>query len=122
MRLNQLYATYKDQIQFYIVYIREAHPGNGWQVPNNLIDDIVYDEPVTDDERTAAAASCQINLDLHMPMLVDGIGNDIDKKYVGLPMRQFLIDAEGNIAYAGAKGPFGWDDDAFETAVKGVLA
>ena len=122
MRLNELYAVYKDQVQFYIVYIREAHPGNGWQVPNNLIDDIIYDEPATDAERTDAAATCQINLDLHMPMLVDGIGNDIDKKYVGLPMRQFLIDADGKIAYADGKGPRGWDDDAFEAAIKQELA
>ncbi|MBT7667164.1 MAG: hypothetical protein HN608_19800, partial [Rhodospirillaceae bacterium] len=45
MRLNELYATYKDQVQFYIVYIREAHPARGWQVPNNLIENVLYDEP-----------------------------------------------------------------------------
>ena len=121
MRLNELYATYKDQVQFYLIYIREAHPHNGWQVPNNLIEDIVYLEPTTDAERTEVAAACQINLDLHMPMLVDSIDNAIDKKYVGLPMRQFLIDAEGKIVYAGAKGPFGWDDDAFEEALKTLI-
>ena len=57
-----------------------------------------------------------------MPMLVDRIDNDVDQKYVGLPMRMFLIDREGKIAFAGKKGPFGWDDDAFEEAVKKVLA
>ena len=122
MRLNELYAKYKDQVQFYIIYIREAHPHDGWRVPNNLIENIIYHEPTTDEERTEVASACQINLDLHMPMLVDSIDNDIDKKYVGLPMRQFLIDAEGRIAYAGAKGPFGWDDEAFEEALKTLIA
>lgn len=122
MRLNELYATYKDQVQFYIIYIREAHPALGWQVPNNLIEDIVYDEPATDEERTEVASACQINLGLHMPMLVDRIDNDIDKKYVGLPMRQFLIDADGKIVYAGKKGPFGWDDEGFEETLKELLA
>ncbi|NQU69289.1 MAG: deiodinase [Rhodospirillales bacterium] len=122
MRLNELYATYKDQVQFYIIYIREAHPASGWQVPNNLIDNVVIEEPTTDAERTAAASSCQIALDLHMPMLIDSIDNDIDKNYVGLPMRQFLIDADGKIAYAGDKGPFGWNDEAFEESLKKVLA
>ena len=54
-------------------------------------------------------------------MLIDRIDNDVEEKYVGLPMRQFLIDAGGRIAYAGAKGPFGWDDEAFEEALKALL-
>ncbi len=122
MRLNEIYAKYKDQVRFYIIYIREAHPANGWQVPNNLIEDILYDEPTSDEERTEVASACQINLDLHMPMLIDGIDNDIDKEYVGLPMRLFLVDADGNIAYAGDKGPFGWDDESYEEAIKKIIA
>ncbi len=122
MRLNELYANYKDQVQFYMVYIREAHPHDGWRVPNNLIEDIIFDEPTTDEERTEVASVCQIDLDLHMPMLLDRIDNDIDNKYVGLPMRLFLIDADGKIAFAGEKGPFGWDDEAFEKTLKEMIA
>jgi len=121
VRLDELYDTYRDRVEFFLIYIREAHPANGWQVPNNLIEDIVYDEPVTDEERSEIAAACQLALDIGMPMLVDRIDNDVEEKYVGLPMRQFLIDAEGRIAYAGAKGPFGWDDEAFEEALKALL-
>lgn len=121
MRLNELYAKYQDQVHFYMVYIREAHPDNGWQVPNNLIEHIIYDEPSTDDERTEVASACQLALDIHMPMLVDRIDNDVDKKYVGLPMRMFLVDAQGKIAFAGKKGPFGWGDEAFETTLKSLL-
>ena len=57
-----------------------------------------------------------------MPMLVDAIDNGVDNKYVGLPMRLFVVDGEGKIAYAGDKGPFGWDDEAFEDALKTVIA
>ncbi len=122
MRLNELYAKYKDQVQFYIVYIREAHASDAWQVPNNLIENILFEEPTTDDERTEVASACQIALDLNMPMLVDRIDNDVDNKYVGLPMRLFLVDADGRIAYAGDKGPFGWDDEAFEETLKKTIA
>lgn len=122
MRLNELYASYRDRVRFYLIYIREAHPHDGWRVPNNLIENIIYDEPTTDAERTAVATACQIGLDLRMPMLVDRIDNDIDNKYVGLPMRLFLVDAAGKIAFAGKKGPFGWDDDAFEAAIKERIA
>lgn len=69
----------------------------------------------------AVASACQLNLDLHMPMPIDSIDNDIDRKYVGLPMRLFLVDADGKIAFAGKKGPFGWDDEAFEATLKEVV-
>ena len=57
-----------------------------------------------------------------MPMLVDGIDNDVDKKYVGLPTRLFVVGGEGKIAYAGDKGPFGWNDEAFEATLRKVIA
>ena len=122
MRLNELYDKYKDRVAFYLVYIREAHPHDGWRVPNNLIENINYFEPKTAEERTEVASACQINLNIRMPMLVDRIDNDVDKKYVGLPMRMFLVDADGKIAFAGKKGPFGWDDEAFEHTLKQLLA
>jgi hypothetical protein len=121
VRLNELYDQYKDRVHFFIVYIREAHPHDGWRVPNNLIEDIIYDEPTTDDERTEVASACQLALGLDIPMLIDRIDNDIDNKYVGLPMRMFLVDADGKIAFAGKKGPFGWDDEAFEECLKALL-
>ncbi len=121
MRLNELYAAYRDQVQFYMVYIREAHPSDGWQVPNNLIEDIIVPEPTTGEARAEVASACQIALDIHMPLLVDSIDNSVDEKYVGLPMRLFLVDADGKIAYAGDKGPFGWDDEGFEDAIKGLV-
>lgn len=122
MRLNELYAKYKDRVRFCLVYIREAHPHDGWRVPNNLIENIIYDEPKTDDERTEVASACQIALDMQMPMLIDRIDNDADKKYVGLPMRMFLVDAGGKIAFAGKKGPFGWDDVAFEQTLLELIS
>ncbi len=121
MRLNELYDTYGDRVAFLMIYIREAHPANGWQVPNNLIENVIFEEPTTDDERAEVASACQIALDIEMPMFLDSIDNDIDRKYVGLPMRQFLIDAEGKVVYAGDKGPFGWNDEAFEDALKTLL-
>lgn len=56
-----------------------------------------------------------------MPMLLDSIDNDIDADYVGLPMRQFLIGAEGKVVDADRKSPFDWDDEAFEAALKELI-
>ncbi len=121
MRLNELYKRYKDQVEFFVIYIREAHPSQGWQVPNNIIENILIEEPKTDHERTEVAATCQLDLGLEMPILIDSIANSIDEDYVGLPMRQFLIDAGGRVVYRGEKGPFGWNDVEFESAIKALL-
>jgi hypothetical protein len=62
----ELYAKYKDRIQFVLVYSREAYSHNGRRVPNNLIKNIICDELTTDEERTEVGLGIQINLDLHM--------------------------------------------------------
>ena len=36
MRLNDIYEAHKDRVAFYCIYVREAHPDNGWRVPDNL--------------------------------------------------------------------------------------
>ncbi len=122
MRLNEIYKKYKDQVEFLAIYIREAHPDDGWRVPVNLQKNIRVKEPTTDEERTAVAATCQIGMKLQMPMLIDSIDNDVEEKYIGIPMRLFLVDGDGKIAYSGDEGPFGWDADSWEEAIKAQLA
>ena len=122
MRLNEIYAKYNDSVAFFVIYTREAHPDDGWRVPDNLDAKIHYNEPRTDAERTAVAAVCQIKLDLQMPMLVDSIGNDAEEKYVSLPMRLYLIGRNGKIAYTGNRGPAGFDPSTWEDAIKTELA
>lgn len=122
MRLNEIYDSYKDQIDFLLIYIREAHPSDGWQTPQNLYDEVVYETPHTDDERADIAAACQIDLDLEMPMLIDSIDNDVEDKYFSKPIRLFVIDANGTITFNGAPGPHKFDPDAWEAAIKEQIA
>ena len=122
MRLNQIYQAYKDGIEFFLIYIREAHAADRWQTPQNLYEEIIYDEPTTDDERAEVGQACQINLDLKMPMLLDSIENDVEEKYITSPMRLFVIDEQGIITFNGAQGPRGFDPDAWEEAIKERIA
>ena len=117
MRLNEIYAKYKDQVRFYVVYIREAHADDGWRVPENLRQDIRFREPRSAAERTAVATLCQINLDLQMPMLVDSIDNTVEEQYISLPMRLYLVGRDGEIVYTGERGPAGFDPDTWEAAI-----
>ena len=123
MRLNEIYDLYKDEdIRFFAIYIREAHPSDGWQVPENLEERILYPEPRTDEARTAIAADCRAAMDLRLPMLIDWIGNDVEEKYVSTPIRLFVVDRDGLIAYTGDPGPFGFDPDSWEQAVREQIA
>ena len=121
MRLNQIYSKYRDQVRFFVIYIREAHPDDGWRVPENLKANIHYKEPTSDDERTEVASVCQVKLDLQMPMLVDSIRNEVEAKYISLPMRLYLIGADGRIAYTGERGPFGFNPETWEEAIQKAI-
>jgi hypothetical protein len=121
VRLNEIHGKYKDRVRFYAIYIREAHPDDGWRVPENLRQDIRFREPRSAAERTAVATLCQINLDLQMPMLVDAIDNTVEEQYIALPMRLYLIGSDGKIAYTGERGPFGFNPDTWEAAIQAEM-
>jgi hypothetical protein len=58
---------YAGQVEFLVVYIREAHPEDGWVVTMNRTDDIVLDDPTSTDERTVVAESGALRLQIKMP-------------------------------------------------------
>jgi hypothetical protein len=122
VRLNSIYEKYRDAVEFLCIYVREAHPDDGWRVPENLEQNIHFKEPTTDAERTEVAHVCQLALDLKMPMLVDGIDNAVEEFFKAMPMRLYLVDRDGLIAYTGAQGPFGFDPDSWERAIQETLA
>jgi len=121
VRLNSIYERYHDNVEFLCIYVREAHPDDGWRVPENLKQNIHFNEPTTDAERTQVAHVCQLAMDLKMPMLVDGIDNAVEEHYKAMPMRLYLVDRGGRIAYTGDRGPFGFDPDSWEAAIAEAL-
>jgi len=122
VRLNEIYNLYRAQIEFLCIYTREAHPADGWQVPDNIEAGIIIPEPVSFEDRTEAASSCQINLDIQMPLLIDKIDNEVEEKYISLPMRLFVIDPEGKITYTGGRGPMEFDPDGWESSIKRIIS
>ena len=104
-----------------MVYIREAHPDDGWRSPANLIDEITFNQPVTQDARHEMAEVCQITLGLNLPMVVDGIDNEVEEKYIAKPERLYVIDKDGYVVFNGVRGPEGFDPDLWEAATKQQL-
>ena len=118
MRLNEIYDTYKADIEFFLIYIREAHPSDGWQTPQNLYDDVIFDAPGSEDERAEIARVCQVAQDIRLPMLLDGIDNNIESKYISAPIRLFVMDPESKITFNGAPGPQGFAPETWLEALK----
>jgi Iodothyronine deiodinase len=104
------------------VYIREAHPEEGWVLPENRRSGLAVHEPTTDAARRDVARTCAIGLRLRMPMVVDGIDNAVASAYGGWPDRLYLIGRSGTIAYQGGDGPFGFKPAELERAIEQELA
>ncbi|MBI2901452.1 MAG: deiodinase [Planctomycetes bacterium] len=113
-----MYGTYKEKADFYIVYIMEAHPQDGWKAPANEREGIKVDQPKSYEDRVKVAGECLKDLKLSIPMLVDDMKNTAQKAYAGWPDRLYVIDKEGKVAYKGAQGPQGFKPAEAEEAVK----
>ena len=56
--LEDLYERHGAEVAFFIVYIREAHPEDGWVLMDNRRAGIALADPATAEERAEVAATC----------------------------------------------------------------
>ena len=119
--LNRLYREYGDRVQFYVVYIEEAHPIDAWQVSDNLKDDVLVATTKTADERYRVAGLCVTKLGIELPALVDEPDNRVERAYTAWPDRLYVIDRDGRIAFKSAAGPFGFKPADVESTLKEIL-
>lgn len=105
-------------MDFYLVYIQEIHPADGWQVPANVTDTVLFEQPKTADDRAEMAGVCMLNLKFDMPLLLDNMDNEVDLKYAALPERLYVVDVEGLVAYRSEMGPWGFDTEAWRAAIE----
>jgi hypothetical protein len=108
-------------VDFFCVYIQEAHPEDGWQVLMNLDQQIRYKQPKTIEERSEVAQACVLRLKFAMPMLLDAMSNEVDVAYSALPERLYVIGRDGRIAWRSGPGPWGFDVDGWEQAIRAEL-
>ncbi len=122
MRLDDLAKSFGNQVKFFGVYIREAHAEGEDQVPRNLEEGVIFEQPETSDERADVAAACMLRYNFSFPMLLDTMDNDAEVKYQSWPDRLFIIDQEGKIGYQGGMGPLYFDVDEFEASLQGMIS
>jgi hypothetical protein len=115
--LKKLHHRYKDRANFLMIYVREAHPTDGWRMVPNDRAGIVFAQPRTYDERVSVAQTCNRSLGLSFPVLVDTIDDAVNDRYCGLPSRLYVIDRAGKIAYKSGRGPFGFKPAEMEQSL-----
>ncbi|XZE54783.1 deiodinase family protein [Planctomycetaceae bacterium SH139] len=120
--IEKLYNRYKDQVAFYLVYVREAHPDDGWMMARNQQAGISLKQPRSDAQRSRVAETCRSHLDLSIPFLVDNIDDQVGITYSGMPNRLYLLDGSGRIAFKNGRGPFGFSVPELEQAIVFLLA
>jgi len=117
-----MWERFRDRVDFVVVYIREAHPEDGWVVTPNRDAGIAFHDPTHDAERTEVAATCAIGLKIRMPVVVDRIDDRIARAYGALPDRLYLVGRGGRVCFQGEPGPFGFHPEELERAIEAELA
>src|SRR5205823_8930983 len=95
--VEKLFQMYKDRATFVMVYVREAHPIDGWAMDSNDRVGVALAQPRTYEERASVAQTCGRRLGLGFPMLVDAIDDAVGARYSGMPSRLYLLDRDGKV-------------------------
>jgi hypothetical protein len=130
--LRNLYQQYHEQVQFLSIYIREAHPKDGWWFGGGIMGKIlkkgipktateIYD-PKTIEERRSVAGQCEESLRYGIRTYVDEMDDPVSKAYAAKPTRLYLVGLDGRVVYAGGLGPYGFSPGALGTAIEEYLA
>lgn len=133
MRFLPVYKKYRDDVEFMMIYVREAHPTDKWWLAETKFMRLIsvmsnnyasYDikEPESIDERRIAATSCKAKLLEDMPVLVDNMDNKVDLTYVAWPTRVYFIDQDGKVKYDSGLGPYGLSPEELEKELSSYLS
>jgi hypothetical protein len=108
-------------VQFFVIYIREAHPLDG-RSPMGGNGAPIVEDPVSLGERNEVARVCMTKLALEpIPALVDDIDDAVGKAYAAHPDRLYLVGRDGRIAFRGGPGPMGFDPEQLDAAIRKEL-
>ena len=90
-----------------MIYIKEAHPSDGWATRSNQRQGIeVRDHRSYEEREDVANQACSI-MRISMPVLIDTMDDIVNKAYAASPDRIYVVDKQGKIAVKGDRGPRG---------------
>ncbi len=119
--VESAYRRYKDDATFLMVYVREAHPTDGWKMESNMRSGVAVKQPTTFNERIDVCGQFCQKLKPAIPVVVDELQDPVGNAYSGMPARLYVIDRAGKVAYKGGRGPFGFKVGEMEQALEMAL-
>jgi hypothetical protein len=132
VRLDEIFQQFNQQVQFINIYIREAHPIDGWWFGTRLTKKMIskvfpnvsmsHYDPKTIEERRAVAGECKSALNYGIRTYVDKIDDHVNIAYAAWPNQLYLIGLDGKVAYAGGLGPAGMKPNQLKSAISDYLA
>ena len=112
---------YEKDVAFLLIYIREAHPTDGRQVPQNVRDRALLPTATSQAQKDDHADTCIRVLDIKFPTLVDKMDNAVELAYAGWPDRLYLIGRDGRVVYKSAPGPAGFIPAQLDAAIRNTI-
>ena len=104
-----------------MVYIKEIHPTDGWQVKENEQDAVLFRQHQSMEERIDVGQACMLKMALDMPAVVDEMDDAVAKACGAMPERLVLVGRDGRVAYKGGIGPMFFRPDEWEQAIEAYL-
>jgi thiol-disulfide isomerase/thioredoxin len=120
--LERLRDKYHEHFHFLVVYVREAHPSDGWAMQHNESAQIVLPQPTKYLERATVAQRCQNLMSSKLPLVVDEMDDAVGRQYSGMPSRLYLLDGERQVLFKSGRGPHYFNPSELEEALLWHLA
>ncbi|MDF1858984.1 MAG: redoxin domain-containing protein [Verrucomicrobiales bacterium] len=101
-----VYDRFNEQYAFALIYIREAHPTQGYR-PAKYAREVrpVLDAESLENRRETAARYAEAKA-LPFPVLVDTMNDETARVYSAWPVRLFVVDTDGTVLYSGGQAPW----------------
>ena len=124
--LKRLSEQYGKQVDFRLVYIREAHADSGpeadWQSTINEREGISLGPARNLPEKQEHAELCVRKLNLPWKAVVDGMDGAAEKAYQAWPSRVYVIARDGRVAFNSRLGEFDFHPAEMDAALREILA
>jgi len=111
---------FSDTANFLLVYVREAHACDEWEMEDNTRAGIRLPQPRSHEERRDAARRFVAASGVTLPVVVDGMADDASIPYGAWPERLYVVDGTGRVLYRGGPGPFEFRPEEVAEVLRGL--
>ncbi len=126
--VKQLWKRFGDVADFYMIYIREAHPEGGFGSKESgpergvaAAKKFTAVDPETAAQRAVSAMAFGRDKGIEFPILIDRMDDATTVRWGAWPVRLFVVNTSGTVVFAGQQGPwFHKPTKIYDPDIKGI--